>query len=483
MKVIKVFVSSPGDVHNERKIADELIRTLAKEFDVPVSVTYSSLLRAEARGDQANVDSIATDDSGNLVLCPYFWEYQRFELDKSYVAQIPNTGDFYLVICILWSRLGTELGPEFKLPDGSCPRSGTEYEIAWALEHARQAKGIPILHVYRNRSERSIRLGAEGTPEETLHQWNLVHAFLAERERDTDGRFIGALNNYTTLDEFEDLFRKHFRDFLSTQLNLDHLRKSLARKVKRWEGNPFLGLQSFEFEHSAIFYGRTKAKGEAMATLAEQAQSGHPFLLVLGASGSGKSSLAQAGILPLLVEPNSVAGVGLWRRAVMRPAGTVGDPFDALAAALIQPDALPGLADAESTAPVEKLAQQIRENPATIAARIETDLANTARQWKRDLQRQVAEREQEMCAAGRAAEAASAEAERKHLVEPRTRLALVVDQLEELFVSWFSSETQKAFVTAPGCAGYLPAKLEDLANTSRARQIQLRLATRALGEL
>jgi hypothetical protein len=120
-----------------------------------------------------------------------------------------------------------------------------------------------------------------------LQQWNLVRAFLTEREKDADGRFIGALNSYTTLDEFEDLFRKHFRDFLSTLLNLDRI--ASATKVKRWKGNPFRGLQSFGFEHSAIFYGRTKAKGEAMTVLAEQAQSGRPFLLVLGASGSARA--------------------------------------------------------------------------------------------------------------------------------------------------------------------------------------------------
>ena len=147
MKVIKIFLSSPGDVQSERKIAEELILATAEEYGVPVSVTYSSLLRAEAPGDRAGVDLADTGDSGNLVLCPYFWEYQRFEVDKSYQAQIPNTGDFYLVICILWSRLGTELGPEFKLPDGSRPRSGTEYEIVWALERARQANEIGRAHV------------------------------------------------------------------------------------------------------------------------------------------------------------------------------------------------------------------------------------------------------------------------------------------------------------------------------------------------
>ena len=40
---------------------------------------------------------------------------------------------------------------------------------------------------------------------------------------------------------------------------------------------------------------------------------------MLGASGSGKSSLARAGVMPTLVEPGVIDGIGLWRRAVMKP--------------------------------------------------------------------------------------------------------------------------------------------------------------------
>jgi ABC-type glutathione transport system ATPase component len=61
-------------------------------------------------------------------------------------------------------------------------------------------------------------------------------------------------------------------------------------------------------------------------------------VLILGASGSGKSSLAMAGVLPLLVKPGTIEGVGLWRRVVFRPGGQteVGDLFDRLAAALVR---------------------------------------------------------------------------------------------------------------------------------------------------
>jgi hypothetical protein len=107
MKIIRVFVSSPGDVKAERSIADRLLRSTAEEFGIPVSVQYSNLLREER--SPLLSDSKATNDE--LVLCPYFWEYQRFSSDLGYQDQIPNPAQFDLVICVLWARLGTKLHP------------------------------------------------------------------------------------------------------------------------------------------------------------------------------------------------------------------------------------------------------------------------------------------------------------------------------------------------------------------------------------
>ena len=124
MKTIRVFVSSPGDVQAERIIADRLIRSIAEELGIPVSVQYSNLLRdAQCR---QSPNSSGEQESSELILCPYFWEYQRFSPEIGYQDQMPNTAEFHLVICILWSRLGTKLHPRFRMPDGSEPQSGTD---------------------------------------------------------------------------------------------------------------------------------------------------------------------------------------------------------------------------------------------------------------------------------------------------------------------------------------------------------------------
>ena len=58
---------------------------------------------------------------------------------------------------------------------------------------------------------------------------------------------------------------------------------------------PFCGLRPFDIEDALLFYGRDQEIG----TLLERVRS-DPFFAVVGDSGSGKSSLVRAGLLPAL---------------------------------------------------------------------------------------------------------------------------------------------------------------------------------------
>ena len=110
-------------------------------------------------------------------------------------------------------------------------------------------------------------------------------------------------------------------------------------------------------EHASVFFGRSEDVTRAIDRLKaavqrkvsplqdhgaesdpESAQPredqprGNAFLLVVGASGAGKSSLVRAGLVPRLTTPGVVSDVDKWRVAIMRPgdAGTVVDALNQL---------------------------------------------------------------------------------------------------------------------------------------------------------
>jgi hypothetical protein len=114
-------------------------------------------------------------------------------------------------------------------------------------------------------------------------------------------------------------------------------------------GNPFPGLRPFETDEYGLFFGR---EGQSDA-LIERLQRSH-FLAVVGTSGSGKSSLVRAGLLPAL-RGGMMAGAGSgWRIAIMRPGS---DPIGNLAGALAEKGVLleagGGLPAAEAQAVIE----------------------------------------------------------------------------------------------------------------------------------
>jgi tetratricopeptide (TPR) repeat protein/energy-coupling factor transporter ATP-binding protein EcfA2 len=96
--------------------------------------------------------------------------------------------------------------------------------------------------------------------------------------------------------------------------------------------NPFPGLRPFEPDEDHLFFGREKQIDELLRRLR-----GTRFLSVVGASGSGKSSLVRCGLIPAL-QGGSMAGAGSgWRIAILRPGE---DPIGHLAAALSVPECL-----------------------------------------------------------------------------------------------------------------------------------------------
>jgi WD40 repeat protein/DNA-binding SARP family transcriptional activator len=95
---------------------------------------------------------------------------------------------------------------------------------------------------------------------------------------------------------------------------------------------PFKGLASFDVADAPYFFGRERLVAELVARLV-----GAPLLGVVGPSGSGKSSVTRAGLLPALAS-GVLPGSDTWAQALIRPGE---HPLRALN------DAMAQIADAE----------------------------------------------------------------------------------------------------------------------------------------
>ena len=109
---------------------------------------------------------------------------------------------------------------------------------------------------------------------------------------------------------------------------------------------PYRGLEVFEEEHADWFFGREELTATLTGRLRELASAGGGLLAVVGPSGSGKSSLLRAGLIPAV--RGGALGPGIAARAPEVPPAVVlmtpgRSPADELAARLEALDGAPAL--------------------------------------------------------------------------------------------------------------------------------------------
>jgi serine/threonine protein kinase/WD40 repeat protein len=90
---------------------------------------------------------------------------------------------------------------------------------------------------------------------------------------------------------------------------------------------PYRGLQTFDEEHARFFFGREAD----IQRLVERLKASR-FLTILGPSGSGKSSLARAGLVPA-IRAGALPGSDRWEIALLRPGP---EPLEVLSAELFR---------------------------------------------------------------------------------------------------------------------------------------------------
>ncbi|MGD2178569.1 MAG: BTAD domain-containing putative transcriptional regulator, partial [Anaerolineae bacterium] len=161
---------------------------------------------------------------------------------------------------------------------------------------------------------------------------------------------------------------------------------------------PYRGLAPFREEDAPFFFGR-----EGFAdSLLHAPHEPPPVVVIVGSSGSGKSSVVSAGLLPRLRD------TGEWLIASLRPGG---QPFQALAAALIPP-LEPQLGEPDRLIETQKLAGALGDGEISLCAVVERTL-------------------------GRAPGS---------MDTPSGRALLVIDQFEELYTLCPEPDTRRRFL-------------------------------------
>lgn len=107
----------------------------------------------------------------------------------------------------------------------------------------------------------------------------------------------------------------------------------MGPKIRTEKFNPFPGLRPFLPEESDLFFGREGESEEVLRKLLN-----NRFITVIGASGSGKSSLIYCGVLPR-IRKSSTIDSGTWKILPFRPGSDpIGNLTDILAESVSGPE-------------------------------------------------------------------------------------------------------------------------------------------------
>src|SRR5262245_30853057 len=114
---IRIFLSSPGDVPQERTLALEVIDQLA----------HDPLLRNKIAIEVVAWDKKRAGVPMLAMLTP----------QEAINQGLPKPSDCDIVIVIFWSRMGTPLPTDYAKADGTRYLSGTEWEYEDAIQAAK----------------------------------------------------------------------------------------------------------------------------------------------------------------------------------------------------------------------------------------------------------------------------------------------------------------------------------------------------------
>ena len=201
----RIFISSPGDVGREREVAYRVIERVEAWF------------------------------GGRVKLEGYFWEHEPMRTTRGdFQENIPEPATFDLVVCILWSRLGSRLPSRAytNVPTVLLTRVGRSMNSKTPWRHS-SAMGRPDLLVYRRTEMPLFPPEPREEMEARLRQWEALKAFCERWFRDDrENTFTAAFNPYKDSGDFERAFEEHLKRLVEERLT-----KSGGAAALRRDGN------------------------------------------------------------------------------------------------------------------------------------------------------------------------------------------------------------------------------------------------------
>ncbi len=329
------FLVLPGDVPDERKFARKIITDLQSDPLLRGKITTEVIAWEDPRSRTAMIATLSPQEAIN--------------------EGMPKPADCEIVVVIIWARIGTPLDIKiYHKLDGSLYLSGTEWEYENAMESARKANSPKVL-VYR-RTEK-INLDPDAADfDEKAEQYKRVKEFF-NTFRNPDKTWRQSYAEYMTPANFSEMLETDLKSVINTLLTKPSTSPPITeRKPDLWQGSPFPGLRAFTTADAPLYFGRGSESGELMRRVAERG-----FVAVVGASGSGKSSLVGAGLIPRL-KAGGLEGSSDWILPEYKDGQWIGLRFT------------PGeVSDNPFTALAVKCAPFVEVKPAKIADQLESE--------------------------------------------------------------------------------------------------------------
>ncbi|MFP4280462.1 MAG: AAA family ATPase, partial [Halochromatium sp.] len=302
--VVRIFVSSPADVDHERAVVKDIVEQLATEY-----LPYFEL---------------------RTVL----WEEEALTADRTFQAGLTQPQDCDIVLVILWTRLGSPLPQQ---PYRGM--TGTEWEFVNAVE-ASARTGTPEVLVYKKTTPKLVDITDAGLAREAIDDRRRLEDFFRTHFFFEDNSFRRAFRTFDNATAFRELVATQLRKLLNRRISAE---RRAAIGDLRWQGSPFRPDRPFDTSDERIFTGREQEVRELLRAFEGLAAGKSGLLLVTGASGSGKTSLLRAGVLPRLTRPFQLDGIAAVHVCLVETADGSADPITALAEALCAQATIGGL--------------------------------------------------------------------------------------------------------------------------------------------